>query len=69
MVGGPRCCWEAADGHSFPGGILSGRRRTGDLLYKLYVCGCVFGVWRGRGLIDSLSDWRTVKRRPQSDLP
>lgn len=26
-------------------------------------------VRRGGGLIDSLSDWGTVKRRPQSDLP
>lgn len=30
---------------------------------------CVCACERGGGLIDPLSDWRTVKRRPQSDLP
>lgn len=30
---------------------------------------CVCLRERGGGLIDSRSDWGTVKRRPQSDLP
>lgn len=53
------------------------RQRTegnGSLLCAMYLCLCVCVCLgerapRGGGLIDSLSDWGTVKRRPQSDRP
>lgn len=41
---------------------------NGSLLCILYGCVCE-RVLGGGGLIDSLSDWGTVKRGPQSDLP
>lgn len=51
--------------------LMENRQKGKCVCMRVCVSVCVREAERkrGGGLIDSLSDWGTVKRRPQSDLP